>query len=114
MSKAECEEAAEELGLSDTEASPEDDMYWPPYWASPEDVSDWPPYCYLAEYGSLAFNYNGFSTLYFNESPEANGNCTSSEICICSSITGKQVFTLHILYLELPSSFCLCYSFAHN
>lgn len=45
-SKADCEMAATQLGLLDTEASD-------------EDTPDYPPYCYLFEGRSLYFNANG-------------------------------------------------------
>ena len=65
-SKAECEEAAHQLGLSDTTATGERE-------------SDWPPYCYLDWEDDLWFNRNGNS-----EAP-----CLSDEVCICKSNIGE-------------------------
>ena len=60
-SKAECEEAAIQLGLSDIEASE-------------EAVSDWPPYCY----------FNRMERLYFNNDGNAVSECDSyGKVCIC-------------------------------
>ena len=61
-SKAGCEQAARQLGLSDTEASE-------------ENVSDYPPYCYIYDGKKLWFNTNG-------DSPSG---CNSDEACICIS-----------------------------
>ena len=67
-SKADCEEAARQLGLSDTEASE-------------ETVATWPPYCYF---------YNGQS-LYFNNNANATSQCNpDSRVCICEKIPGMQ------------------------
>ena len=80
-----CEQMARKMGLKDTTA-------WVGSWSS------YPPYCNMADCGS-----NGCSTLYFNEYPGANGTCTSSDRCICST-TGKQflfsaffIFNSHIM-----------------
>ena len=63
-SKAECEDAAILLGLSDTEASE-------------EYVPDWPPYCYF-------YNYNNREKLYFNQNGNASSECNSyGRICLC-------------------------------
>ena len=59
-SKAKCEEAARQLGLSDTTAAE-------------ETVSDWPPYCYFTS--ALWFNYG-------NSVNECNSN---DRVCICHS-----------------------------
>ena len=63
MSKEDCEEAAMQLGLPDTEASE-------------ETVSNWPPYCYFHIGNQLWFNndarfsyqkqLNDMSFLYFH------------------------------------------------
>ena len=60
-SKAECEEAAIQLGLSDLEASE-------------ETAPDWPPYCYFYQ----------MKTLYFNNDGYAISECDDySKVCIC-------------------------------
>ena len=64
-SKAECEEAARQLGLSDTTA--DDD--------GQDGVNYDPPFCYF-ESGSLKFNSLATNT----------GPCTTSDQCICSTI----------------------------
>ena len=64
--KAECEEAARQLGLSDTTATGEREP-------------DYPPYCYFLDGEDLWFNRNGNS-----ESP-----CLSDEVCICKSNIGE-------------------------
>ena len=68
-SKAECEEAARQLGLSDNVASE-------------ESVSNWPPYCYF---------YNERS-LWFNNYGDAVSQCTNSAACICKEISSKRLF----------------------
>ena len=65
-SKEECEEAARQLGLSDTNAAG-------------ENVSDWPPYCYSIDGRSLYFNNNGYST----------SRCSAERLCICKEVSGK-------------------------
>ena len=67
-SREECEEAAAQLGLSDTEASE-------------EYVSDWPPYCYIYEGDSLYYNTNGNATSQCN---------TIKRVCICKE--GRATF----------------------
>ena len=63
-SKADCEEAAQQLGLADTEAEEESDYRYPPY-------------CYI---------YDG-KQLYFNKkrvaSSEKNMQCNYTNNCIC-------------------------------
>ena len=59
-SKAECELAAKQLDLSDTEALV-------------EDKSDWPPFCYL---------YKGRS-LFYNTAGNNASECNSDSVCIC-------------------------------
>ena len=62
-SKSDCEEAARQLGFSDTSATE-------------EDVGNWPPYCYL---------HNG-RTLYFNKRSNGARDCDSqTAVCICES-----------------------------
>ena len=59
--KSDCEEAARQLGLSDTSATE-------------EDVENWPPYCYF---------YNG-NSLYFNKRSNGARDCDSQHaVCIC-------------------------------
>ena len=65
-SKAECEEAASQLGLSDTTASV-------------ETTGGYPPYCYLF-YGD---------DLYFNNDGNSRTECSSRDPCICKWKTGK-------------------------
>ena len=65
-SKTECEEAARQLGLSDTVASE-------------ETKSNWPPYCYL-NINALYFNINGNTTSHCN---------SNSRICICKETPGN-------------------------
>ena len=60
-SMAECELAAKQLGLQDTD----------PTW---EDVSSWPPYCYSINGRHLWFNNNGNSDIQCN---------SDDKICIC-------------------------------
>ena len=62
-----CEEAARQLGLSDTTARDDDDGNVP--------TSD-PPYCY----------FEG-SELYFNEYGNNTGDCSITDQCLC--IEGK-------------------------
>ena len=65
-SKAECEEAARQLGLSDTTATKENEH-------------DNPPYCYFLFGEDLCFNRNG----------NPGSPCSSEEACICKSILGE-------------------------
>ena len=70
-SKADCEQAARQLGLSVTVAEVVTE-------------SDWPPNCYF---------YNGDShgngkTLYFNNDHNAVSECNDSKICICKKAPG--------------------------
>ena len=58
--KAECEEAATQLGLSDTTATE-------------VSMRTAPPFCYLK---------NG-NALYFNNRGNANGMCESNMVCVC-------------------------------
>ena len=64
--KADCEEAARQLSLSDTVAS---------------ETESGPPYCFF---------HNGVygEELWFNNDVEAVSPCTSSDACICK---GKEV-----------------------
>ena len=62
-SKPECEEAARQLGLSDTSASEE------------TTVTDFPPYCYFCCGGEL----------WFNDYGNSDGSCTSENVCICKN-----------------------------
>ena len=60
--KAECEQAARQLGLSDTTAR------------EYNVVNDWdPPFCYYV---------NG-AILYFNSKGDSTGTCRNSHNCIC-------------------------------
>ena len=69
-SKADCEEAARQLGFSDTSANEENE-------------SSWPPYCY---------GYGG-STIYFNLNANAVSDCDSdNRICFCKDTTGKMEY----------------------
>ena len=71
-SKAKCEEAARQLGFSDTEAST-------------ETATDYPPYCYFWDGQSLYFNDNG------NSVHECNSN---DRVCLChsaSDVCGKSL-----------------------
>ena len=61
MTKTECEEAARQLGLSDTSARE-------------ETVSSYPPYCYFYKGQSLWFNNNA------NSSTQCNSD---TKVCIC-------------------------------
>ena len=73
-SKADCEEAARQLGISDTEASE-------------ETVADYPPYCYF---------YMGRS-LYFNNNGNATSQCNSeSRACICQKKSDENNGTIDI------------------
>ena len=65
-SKAECEKAARELGLSDIEASEENE-------------SEYPPYCYFGH------NYDDNDQLWFNSNGTSLRPCSSEETCICTS-----------------------------
>ena len=65
-SKAECEDAASKLGLSDTTA-----------WEETE--SGYPPYCYF---------YDG-AYLYFNKNGNSGTQCSSHGACICKLNTGE-------------------------
>ena len=58
--KAECEEAARQLGHSDTSASE-------------ETVSNYPPYCYI----------HGGNGLWFNNQGSSTTECSSNNDCIC-------------------------------
>ena len=64
--KAECQEAARQLGHSDTSASE-------------ETVSNYPPYCYI-------HNGNG---LWFNNQGSSATACSSNNVCICKGDTGE-------------------------
>ena len=69
-SKEECEDAARQLGLADTEAGE-------------ETVSDWPPYCYFYDHGNR-------QELYFNKDGNAISECNSDgKICICKNESGE-------------------------
>lgn len=60
-SKAECEEAARQLGLSDT-------------LATEEEKSNWPPHCY----------FNKEKSLYYNKRSDSARDCNShTRTCIC-------------------------------
>ena len=87
-----CEQMARKMGLKDTTA-------WVGSWSSE------PPYCNMEDCGS-----NGCSTLYFNEYPGANGTCTSSDRCICST-TGKQflfsAFCITQKWIRTKFGFCV-------
>ena len=63
-SKAECEEAATQLGFADNRAS--------------EENTEWPPFCYF---------YNGQS-LWFNKNENSTSHCNShNKICICKAVS---------------------------
>ena len=65
-SKAECEEAATQLGFADNQAS--------------EENTSWPPFCYF---------YDGQS-LWFNKNENSTSNCNShNRICICKAMSRK-------------------------
>ena len=66
MTQQECEEAAQQLGLSDTSAQEDDDGN-----AAYND----PPYCYFES-----------NKLYFDRTARNTGGCSSSDQCICKNI----------------------------
>ena len=77
-SKKECEEAARQLRLSDTEA-------W-----NETMTHSWPPYCYFSQHG-------GQHVLYFNEYGNSAAHCKETEKeCICKETAGMahRVFQL--------------------
>ena len=78
-SKAECEEAARQLGLSDTVALE-------------ESKSNWPPYCYV-NINALYFNINGTATSHCN---------SNSRICICKETSGKILRLILESFLPVP------------
>ena len=61
--KAECEEAARQLGLSNTTAEE-------------ETVDDYPPYCYFTGGEWEVW-------LWFNKNGSSTSQCSSDEVCIC-------------------------------
>ena len=68
-SKAECEKAAEQLGLTNTVASE-------------ETKSDMPPYCYYKG-DKLWFNY------MYTSYPSTFPPCDNTNVCICEATSGR-------------------------
>ena len=71
-SKKECEEAARQLRLSDTEALRHNET----------KTHSWPPYCYFSQHG-------GQHVLYFNEYGDSAAHCKYTvQECICKETAG--------------------------
>ena len=70
-SKEDCEEAARQLGHSDSEAIE-------------ENISNWPPYCYF-------YDGNQYEKgIYFNKNGSAVSECNyDTKVCICKRSTRK-------------------------
>ena len=78
ISKEECEDAARQLGLSDTKASV-------------ENTAGWPPSCYFHSGHSLYFNQNSYAT------SECNSN---SRVCICKKSSGETLIKKYIFSIS--------------
>ena len=88
-SKTECEEAARQLGESDTEASE-------------ETSTGYPPYCYLYQASSLYMNNDGNSAT----------ECSSSNVCICKDGKDVCMYVLPMFTISICSSYSLLFFFS--
>ena len=92
-SKNECEEAAKQLRISDTDA-------W-----NETMPRIWPPYCYFSQHG-------GQHLLYFNEYANSRAHCEyMAKECICKETAGKVVSQLSSHREEFYCLFFVKYHF---